>query len=93
MWTGKWQGASTGAEPEEFSDALGGALNDYPCGGFSSLWYWLNTTEVRQALHVADNAYFFTGDNGVGFNYTSTEANLMPFCEFYVCDLPETCLH
>ena len=35
--------------------------------------------EVKEALHVPKDAYFFSQDNAVGFNYTSTEKNLMPF--------------
>lgn len=40
---------------------------------------WLNTSAVKQALRVPPRANFFLSDNGVGFNYNSTEKNLMPF--------------
>lgn len=56
-----------------------GALNDYPCGGTGAMLKWLNTTEVQQALHIPSGAKFFLTDNGVGFNYKTTEKNLMPF--------------
>lgn len=36
-------------------------------------------TEVKEALHVNSTARFFSGDNGFGFNYTTTESNLLPF--------------
>jgi len=61
------------------SQAVGGALNDYPCGGVGAMLKWLNQSSVKEALHVPEGAYFFNTDNGVGFNYTSTEKNLMPF--------------
>ena len=35
-----------------------------------------------EALNVPKDAYFFLTDNGVGFNYTLTEKNLMPFYEY-----------
>merc|ERR1711998_126833 len=35
--------------------------------------------DVKEALHVARNAYFFSGDNGAGFTYQSTEESLLPF--------------
>ena len=37
------------------------------------------TEQVRKALHVAPDAFFFSGDNGDGMTYTLTEHNLMPF--------------
>ena len=54
-------------------------LDDYPCGGPAALFQWLGTAEVKAALHVATDAYMFSGDNGVGFVYNSTEKNLMGF--------------
>eukprot|EP00041_Stephanoeca_diplocostata_P019454 m.419853 g.419853 ORF g.419853 m.419853 type:complete len:463 (-) comp21310_c0_seq1:1157-2545(-) len=57
---------------------IGGALNDYACPG-DVLNMWLNRSDVRSALHVPGQANFFSGDNGVGFNYTLTEPNLLPF--------------
>jgi len=57
---------------------VGAALNDYPCPG-NSMAIWLNRTDVRMALNVPTNSYFFSGDNGVGFVYSSTEKNLLPF--------------
>ena len=58
---------------------LGGALNDYPCGGVHAMLTWLNASAVKKALNVPPDAYFFLTDNGVGFNYSLTEKNLMPF--------------
>ena len=56
-----------------------GALNDYPCGGVGAMLKWLNTSAVKHALNVPASAKFFLTDNGVGFNYSITEKNLMPF--------------
>jgi hypothetical protein len=56
-----------------------GALNDYPCGGAKALVVWANNSIVQTALHCPKGSKFFITDNGVGFNYTLTEHNLMPF--------------
>jgi len=61
-----------------FKRNLRGALNDYSCPG-PAMDIWVNRSDVRQALNVALNSNFFNGDNGVGFNYTLTEKNLLPF--------------
>ena len=58
---------------------VSGALNDYPCGGVGAMLKWLNQSAVKAALHVPPKATFFLTDNGVGFNYSLTERNLMPF--------------
>ena len=55
------------------------AVNDYPCDGPQAMFVWVQTPEVKAALHVAPDANFFSGDNGVGFTYNITETNLMPF--------------
>lgn len=55
------------------------AVNDYPCGGPQALFQWISTTEVKAALHVEQDSYFFSGDNGVGLVYNITERNLIPF--------------
>ena len=55
------------------------ALNDYPCGGPQALFEWVETPEVKKALHVDADAEFFSGDNAVGLVYNLTEADLMPF--------------
>jgi len=57
----------------------GGALNDYTCGSGEAMEYYVTVPEVRDALHVSQDSNFFSGDNGVGFNYTLTEKNLIPF--------------
>uniref|UniRef100_A0A6B2L3B8 Carboxypeptidase n=1 Tax=Arcella intermedia TaxID=1963864 RepID=A0A6B2L3B8_9EUKA len=58
--------------------SLQAALNDYPCPG-SAFDIWINRTDVREAINVPVDSYFFSGDNGAGFNYTETEKNLLPF--------------
>lgn len=58
---------------------LRGALNDYPCGGGGALVAWANNSIVQSALHCPKGSRFFITDDGVGFNYTLTEHNLMPF--------------
>jgi len=57
---------------------LGEALNDYPCPG-SAMDQWITRDDVKKALNVPLDSYYFSGDNGVGFNYTLTEQNLLPF--------------
>eukprot|EP00403_Amphidinium_massartii_P010278 CAMPEP_0178418538 /NCGR_PEP_ID=MMETSP0689_2-20121128/25139_1 /TAXON_ID=160604 /ORGANISM="Amphidinium massartii, Strain CS-259" /LENGTH=495 /DNA_ID=CAMNT_0020039933 /DNA_START=99 /DNA_END=1587 /DNA_ORIENTATION=- len=55
-------------------------MDGTPCGGGDVLAKWVNTSEaVKAALHVAPNAYFFSGDNGVGFTYNCTEKTLVPW--------------
>eukprot|EP00051_Salpingoeca_urceolata_P027094 m.480013 g.480013 ORF g.480013 m.480013 type:complete len:468 (-) comp21667_c0_seq1:66-1469(-) len=49
---------------------LGGALNDYPCGGETVMEEWLRLPEVAKALHV------LTGTGGM--QYTRTVADLRP---------------
>ena len=61
---------------------VNGAMLDYPCGGYNTLLLWVNTSAVKTALHVPQDAVFFSGDNGDGFNYTLTEKNLLPFYQF-----------
>jgi len=58
---------------------MGGALNDYPCGGGPAMDVWVNQTAVRAALHVPSDSHFYSFDNAEGFQYTSTERNLLPF--------------
>jgi len=65
---------------------LGGAVNDYPCPS-DAMDLWLNRSDVREALNVAVDSYYFSGDNGAGFNYTGTEPDLRPF---YVHVLEQT---
>ena len=56
-----------------------GALNDYTCGGGDVMEEYVRHPLVREALHVNPASNFFDGDNLVGFNYTLSETNLMPF--------------
>mmetsp|Transcript_23287 Transcript_23287/g.34858 ORF Transcript_23287/g.34858 Transcript_23287/m.34858 type:complete len:487 (+) Transcript_23287:3-1463(+) len=58
---------------------VSGALNDYPCGGGGALVKWINALEVKTALHVPKDAYYFSGDNGAGFMYNVSEPNITPF--------------
>eukprot|EP00300_Choanocystis_sp_HF-7_P018936 c20187_g1_i1.p1 GENE.c20187_g1_i1~~c20187_g1_i1.p1 ORF type:complete len:515 (-),score=112.60 c20187_g1_i1:67-1611(-) len=58
---------------------LQAALNDYPCGGGVAFSKWVTTPAVKAAFHVAPDAFFFAGDNGVGFVYNTTETDLRPF--------------
>jgi hypothetical protein len=51
-------------------------MDGSPCGGTDVLPYWTNATAVKKALHVAENAHFFTGDNGVGFTYEGDEPDV-----------------
>lgn len=54
-------------------------MDGSPCGGTAVLPAWVNAPGVRKALHVAEDAHFFTGDNGVGFTYNFTEPSLLPW--------------
>ncbi|CAE7707915.1 CBP1 [Symbiodinium pilosum] len=54
-------------------------MDGAPCGGIHAMFKWVNTSAVKKALHVAPNALFFTGDNGVGFTYNSTQPSLVPW--------------
>jgi hypothetical protein len=44
--------------------------NGYPCGGDAALAEWIQTAPVKKSMHVAPESVYFSGDNGVGFNYT-----------------------
>jgi len=54
------------------------SLSGYPCP-LNAYGEWLALPAVRAAIHVDADAYFFDGDNGVGFVYNLTEKNLLPF--------------
>lgn len=75
------------------SPTLTGAVNDYPCAG-PALNIYINRTDVRTALSVPTDSFYFrsvvavgtlvsysliSGDNGAGFVYNTTEKNLLPF--------------
>ena len=71
-----------GFDADDADDAawqLGGAVNDYVCGGGDAQTVWVNQSAVRAALHVPADSDFFNGDNGEGMVYTPSEKNLMPF--------------
>jgi len=78
-WWGPPRQRVTGAD---VGGKLGGALNDYACPG-DAMNLWLNRSDVRTALHVPLDANFFSADNGNGFNYTLTEANILPLLYAY----------
>jgi len=48
-------------------------MDGAPCGGTGALNAWAKHSAVKSALHVASNANYFSGDNGVGFDYRSNE--------------------
>jgi serine carboxypeptidase-like clade 1 len=57
---------------------LGGALNDYPCGGGVVMESYLKLQAVKDAFHVKST--FFEVDNAAGdFDYTATEPDLTGF--------------
>jgi len=56
---------------------LRAAQNDYPCPG-RAFGMFLADPAVRAALHVSPGSNFFSGDNGVGFNYTLSEQDVRP---------------
>lgn len=61
------------------NDKLGGAVNDYPCGGSPVMDVYLRMSQVKEALKVS-HASFFSVDNAAGdFDYTPTEPDLRPF--------------
>ena len=43
------------------------------------MFKWIKTAEVKKALHVPSDGFFFSGDNGYGFTYNSTEVSLLDF--------------
>ena len=50
----------------------------YPCGGDAALTAWIGDARVKAALHVAPNAVYHSGDNGVGFTYNVTYPSALP---------------
>jgi len=62
---------------------VGAALNDYPCSG-TAYKVWLNRTDVRLSINVPVNSFYFSGDDGAGFEYTYTVTNLLPFYEHVI---------
>ena len=58
---------------------VGSYTPGYVCGGDGALTEWSGLALVRASLHVAPNSNFFSGDNGEGFVYESTEKSLLPF--------------
>ena len=71
---GAAHGAAHGAEG---STEVGGALNDYACGGGDAYLEWTAHAAVRAALHVPVSSLFYDSDGGGP--YKGSEPNLMPF--------------
>eukprot|EP00930_Biecheleria_cincta_P095710 TRINITY_DN8764_c0_g1_i2.p1 TRINITY_DN8764_c0_g1~~TRINITY_DN8764_c0_g1_i2.p1 ORF type:complete len:539 (-),score=80.92 TRINITY_DN8764_c0_g1_i2:95-1624(-) len=72
-WWGPPRAQSRASPTEEQSWHMDGS----PCGGTAALAQWVNAPTVKQALHVAKEAYFCTGDDCVGFTYNRTEPSLV----------------
>lgn len=68
-----------GDSPPNNTRRMLGALNDYHCGAGYANDMWIKNAHVKDALHVESDAQFFSGDNGVGFTYNSTESSVQPF--------------
>jgi len=43
------------------------------------MYSWITNNVTKAGLNLDVNAKFFSGDNGVGFNYNWSETNLLPF--------------
>jgi hypothetical protein len=67
-----------GGRAQHVDASLGRAMNDYACPG-DAMALWLNLTSAREAIGVPVDSYFFSGDDGIGFNYSYTEPNMLPF--------------
>lgn len=72
---------------------VGEALNDYPCPG-PAMDLWINRTDVRKALTVPTNSYFFNGDNGPyptsepsHFHHPSPTSHGLSYCPPYLLAL------
>jgi len=87
LGTKPWHEQRTWWGPPRMSSAAKGLssgssdwhMDGTPCGGGGALAKWVNNSKVKAALHVSPLAYFFTGDNGVGFTYNLTEPSLVPW--------------
>ena len=64
--------------------ASGGA----PCGSLRALGAWLAEAETKTALNVPATSNFFECDNGVGFNYTLSEKNVLAIWSDLVQRMP-----
>jgi len=62
------------------------SMDGFPCGGSGVLSKWAKHAAVKEALHVASNANYFSGDNGVGFEYHGTEPDLAPLYEHFALE-------
>lgn len=64
------------------------SMDGSPCGGTGALSKWAVHPAVKAALHVSADANYFSGDNGVGFNYQSTEPDLAPYYKQLALETP-----
>lgn len=54
-----------------------GSVQGYPCGGPGAQMEYLALPQVIEALNLPSNANFFQSDNGIGFEYITTETDLV----------------
>lgn len=73
------RGSALAPSPAPSSESSTWHMDGSPCGGTAVLPVWVDAPGVRAALHVAADAHFFTGDNGVGFTYNFTEPSVVPW--------------
>jgi len=66
-----------GRAADNNNNKMGGALNDYTCGGGPVMEFYLHLDEVKDALNVKTN--FFIDDNAENFDYTPTEPDISTF--------------
>lgn len=50
----------------------------FPCAG-EALPLWINRTDVKEALNVPADAFWFNADDGDGFSYTPSWPSVLPF--------------
>ena len=68
------------ASRQALMNRLNGAENDYACSG-TAMTDWFGRSDVRAALGIPVNDFFFNADNGHGFNYTSNVKDIRPIHE------------
>eukprot|EP00754_Rhynchopus_humris_P027826 Rhum_TRINITY_DN15112_c3_g1::Rhum_TRINITY_DN15112_c3_g1_i1::g.139907::m.139907 len=66
------------AQREAVMRRLNGAENDYACSG-TAMTDYLGRADVRKALGIPVDDFFFNADNGHGFNYTSNVKDIRPY--------------
>ena len=58
-------------------------ISGYPCPG-NAMGDWIARSDVRTALNVPTDSFFFNSDNGNNFNYTPSEKDVRPLCDGFV---------